>query len=366
MSRPTICLSMIVRDEAHVIKRCLDSVLPFIDHATVHDTGSIDDTCVRTRAILTDANIGFEVHHDPWIDFGHNRTLALQAAARSGCDYTLVIDADEALVVDDASVLEGLQHDAYRVEMRFPGISYPRVNLMRSARNFRYVGRIHEYATADPRPAEFMLDPSKIHMWTDGDGARGRSGTKLARDVAIMQQWVVDEPDNPRAWFYLAQGFETVNRLNEALAAYTKRSMMGDYAAEVWFCHYRMGRLCDIAGNWPGAQLHYLDAYQHSPHRAEPLFWLGVAHANRQQDAIACLYLDRATVLEKPTSDLFVEDAVYTFMAPMQYCICLFNTGEKEEASLLARELLKHNRIPEDRRPVVEAIAGMEKEAVAP
>lgn len=365
MSRPTICLAMIVRDEAHIIKRCLTSVLPYIDHWIVSDTGSVDNTCVVTRAFMADAGIPGKVIHRPWIDFGHNRTIALQAAARSGCDYTLVIDADEVLVVDDASVLEGLQHDAYRVEMRFPGISYPRVNLMRSARNFRYVGRIHEYATADPHPVEFMLDPSKIHMWTDGDGARGRSGTKQARDVAIMQQWVVDEPDNPRAWFYLAQGFETVNRLNEALAAYTKRSMMGDYAAEVWFCHYRMGRLCDIAGNWPGAQLHYLDAYQHSPHRAEPLFWLGVAHHNRQQDNIALLYLEQATLLDKPVSDLFVEPAIYHHLAHMQYAICLYNTGKHGEAQDMARELLKHERVPDAQRPVIEAIAGI-KEAVAP
>ena len=40
----SICLSMIVRDEAQVIRRCLDSVRPFIAHWAVVDTGSVDGT----------------------------------------------------------------------------------------------------------------------------------------------------------------------------------------------------------------------------------------------------------------------------------------------------------------------------------
>jgi glycosyltransferase involved in cell wall biosynthesis len=141
--KPTICLSMIVRDEAHIIKRCLASVAPWIDHFIICDTGSVDDTCVVARSFMKDAHIPGKVLHDVWHDFGHNRTLALQAAAKTGCEYILVIDADEELVVEDPTVFTTLREDAYRVEMRFPNISYPRVNLMRAARDFRYVGVIH-------------------------------------------------------------------------------------------------------------------------------------------------------------------------------------------------------------------------------
>src|ERR1019366_10063119 len=117
----------------------------------------------------------------------------MQAAAKTGCDYTLVIDADETLVVGDPLVFASLSEDAYRVMMEFPGMSYPRVNLMRSALDWRYVSPIHEYATTIPPVPEILLDPAKIHMWTDGQGARGKSADKVARDLATMQQWVVDE-----------------------------------------------------------------------------------------------------------------------------------------------------------------------------
>ena len=40
----TINLCMIVKDEAHVIERCFDSVRPLIDEILIVDTGSTDDT----------------------------------------------------------------------------------------------------------------------------------------------------------------------------------------------------------------------------------------------------------------------------------------------------------------------------------
>ena len=46
----TICLNMIVRNEAPVIRRCLDSVMPIIDSWVIVDTGSTDGTQTSSRA----------------------------------------------------------------------------------------------------------------------------------------------------------------------------------------------------------------------------------------------------------------------------------------------------------------------------
>ena len=361
---PTICLAMIVRDEAHIIRRCLDSVAPYIDHAIICDTGSIDNTCIVARAYLRDHQVKGEVLHHPWENFAHNRTLAMQAAAKTGCDYTLVIDADETLIVGDPLVFSTLSEGAYRVMMEFPGMSYPRVNIMRSGLDWRYVSPIHEYATTVPPVPEILLNPTKVHMWTDGAGARGRSGDKMAKDLVTMQQWVVDEPNSPRAWFYLAQAYEANNRLGEAIAAYTKRVSLGDYVEEVFYSHYRMAKLCDLLGNWPGAQLHYLDAYLCQPHRGEALYWLAIGHQNRQQDHAALLYLEAVSTLDKPTGALFVEDAVYDYLRWIVYCAALYNTGEKDDAQALAARVLANGKVPADQRAVLERIATVE--AIAP
>ena len=46
----TVCLNMIVKNEAHFIRRCFDSVRSFVDRWAIVDTGSTDGAytlCVR-------------------------------------------------------------------------------------------------------------------------------------------------------------------------------------------------------------------------------------------------------------------------------------------------------------------------------
>src|ERR1700684_4676552 len=106
----TICLSMIVKNEAPVIRRCLDSVRPIIDHWVIVDTGSADGTQDIIREVLKD--LPGELHERPWRDFAHNRSEALSLARPHG-DYSLIIDADDALELPTAFQLAELTEDSY-------------------------------------------------------------------------------------------------------------------------------------------------------------------------------------------------------------------------------------------------------------
>jgi glycosyltransferase involved in cell wall biosynthesis len=50
----SLCLNMIVKNEAHVIRRCLDSVRRFISHWVIVDTGSSDGTQAVIRQHFAD------------------------------------------------------------------------------------------------------------------------------------------------------------------------------------------------------------------------------------------------------------------------------------------------------------------------
>ena len=95
MKKNSICLSMIVKNEATVIRRCLDSVKPFITHWVIVDTGSTDGTQDIIREYMAD--LPGTLYEREWQDFAHNRSEAL-ALSRPLADYSLVIDADDALV----------------------------------------------------------------------------------------------------------------------------------------------------------------------------------------------------------------------------------------------------------------------------
>jgi tetratricopeptide (TPR) repeat protein len=87
--KPTVELSMIVKNGAPVLGRCLSSVSPFVDRILVGDTGSTDESAAIARGF------GAEVIEIPWEqDFSRARNRLL---AMGKCDWILVMDADEML-----------------------------------------------------------------------------------------------------------------------------------------------------------------------------------------------------------------------------------------------------------------------------
>jgi tetratricopeptide (TPR) repeat protein len=97
MARPTLELSMIVKDGGASLDRCLASVAGLVDRIVIGDTGSTDETASVAR------QHGAEVFPVTWTeDFAAARNQVL-AAAR--CDWILILDADEMLDRPQAAAL---------------------------------------------------------------------------------------------------------------------------------------------------------------------------------------------------------------------------------------------------------------------
>ncbi len=146
----TIGLCMIVKNEAHVIQRCLQSVLPLIDYCLIVDTGSTDATPSLIEQFLREQQLAGEVISEPWQDFAFNRSLALaKLRAHSDIDYALMIDADEVLVFADAfdaqTFKARLNADVYDVPTHYGHMHYSRPQLCSNRLPFVYKGVLHEY-----------------------------------------------------------------------------------------------------------------------------------------------------------------------------------------------------------------------------
>ena len=142
----TICLSMIVKNEARVIRRCLDSVRDIIDYWVIVDTGSTDGTQDIIRAHFQD--VPGELVERPWRDFAQNRSEAL-ALARPRGDYTFIIDADDALELQAGFQLPRLSADSYQIDIQDTNIRYQRTQFVSNALAWRYAGVLHEYLTCE-------------------------------------------------------------------------------------------------------------------------------------------------------------------------------------------------------------------------
>jgi tetratricopeptide (TPR) repeat protein len=346
--RTTVCLCMIVKNEARVIRRCLDSVRPFLSYWVIVDTGSVDGTQEIIREHLKD--VPGELHERPFVDFGHNRTEAL-ALARGKAPYILVIDADEVLEHAPGFALPRLDEDTYQLLTRYSGSSYYRTQLLRGDLAFRYVGVLHEHVTSDEAKTEGRLEGLVNVPRTDG--ARSRDPRKYERDAEILERALETEPDNARYVFYLAQSFRDAGLLERAIATYERRVAIGGWAEEVWYSMYQIGVLLERLGRFEEALRACLRAYQYRPTRAEPLCALARFHRERGEHAVAHLFASPIARAKRPGDILFIEDDVYAWRALDEYSVATYYVGDHERALSAIDELLGSPLLPESERPRV-------------
>lgn len=341
---------MIVKNEAHVIRRCLDSVRPYISTWVIVDTGSTDGTQDLVRAHLAD--IPGRLVERPWRDFGTNRSEAI-ALARGNADYILVMDADHVFAAPPGYRFETLDADAYYITHRYTGVEYGIAVLLADRIAWRYEGVLHEYVTADVAHRIVPLTGPWIDVFHEG--ARSRDPQTYARDAAVLEAALAREPGNTRYAFYLAQSLKDAGELSRALAAFRARATMGGWDEEAWQARYQAAVLVERLG-LPAAEVEraYLEAFNARPSRAETLVQLARWHRTRQEWPLALLFARAAAATARPPDQLFVEDAAYTWRALDELAVAAWHAGARDEGRRAAERLVAERCFPETERERIE------------
>ena len=302
--KPEICLTMIVRNESKIIERCLRSAKPFITSWAISDTGSTDDTVDIIKRVLS--HIPGICTRVGWRDFAYNRTLAFDLAKiqTKGQGYCLLLDADHEL---QGTVPELLSLDYYMINQESNGMIYPNIRLIKTSLDWKCIGVTHEFWAGGVSGEH--LNTLKIIDHEDG----GTRSEKWVRDEALLRQGLVDEPNNERYVFYLAQTIES-SKKSEAIGLYNKRSVMGGYHEEAWMASYRSAMLRDD-------ELAMQKCWELASHRAEPLYWLANKYRIQGRNNLAMLYAQKAKSIPIPSNALFTEKNAY-------------NIGPDEEISI--------------------------------
>lgn len=337
---------MIVKNEAPVIRRCLQSLRPLIDAWIVVDTGSSDGTQALVRETLRD--LPGELHERPWVDFATNRSEALELARPLG-EYLFVIDADETLQWPENFEWPELTADAYSLSMRFGDTTYHRPCLLRAALGWRYRGVLHEYVECDSEFRGAHLDGPSVLV--RAEGARSRNPRKFYDDAQVLQRALDREPDNARYRFYLAQSYRDAGESALAIEHYRKRVAMGGWYEEVWYASLQIAVLLERTVAPPADVAHaYLSAYGLRPTRAEPLVELARFHRLRGEHALALLYARPAAYMACPDDRLFIDAAVYAWRALDEFAVAAWWTDARKDGAEAMRRLLREARYPDAER----------------
>lgn len=347
-SGQTICLCMIVKNEALVIRRCLDSVRPVIDHWVIVDTGSTDGT----QDIIREALVGLpgELVERPWRDFAANRSEALALARPHGV-YSLVIDADDALELDAGFQMPALDADSYMIEIKDTAVSYRRMQLFNNRLPWCYRGVLHEFPACEGSGAAGYLP---LVMRRNHDGARRRDAQTYTRDAALLEAALATETDafmRSRYMFYLGQSYRDCGATEKAAAAYLQRAEMGFWAQEVFVALYKAGQLREALGApFDEVLAIYERASAAAADRAEALHAAARLCRNAGRNAQGYEIAKRGLTLSVPAEGLFVEGWIYDYGLLDEYAVNAYWAGRYQDCLDASLRILACKTLPEAMR----------------
>ena len=346
----TVCLNMIVKDEAHIIRRTLEMLLTKFrfDHWVICDTGSTD----ATREIIQDffsqphVNIAGELYCDEWVNFAHNRTLALNRAYGK-TDLLLVFDADDD--IHGAITLPStVTHDEYHLKFGAPnagGISYTRTLLINNRKRFQYQSVVHEYIHClEPSPHEHLrvcvLD-GDYFVVSGRSGSRNRDPDKYLKDALLLEAAHADavtrgDPLHKRYAFYCANSYRDCGRHEDAIRWYKVTLSQDNWAQEKYVSCLYIYNCYETLGQKEHGFFYLVKALHYDLERVECLYPLIVHYCCENANDVAYAYYrivqphyERTLQSNLSQSKLFLESDKANFFLPYYMIIVADRVGDR-------------------------------------
>lgn len=256
MSRKTICLVCICRNEEKNIYRLIENMAGYIDYAIFVDSESTDDTVNVINTMMGGAGAKWKVvNYTKPFRGDEKRTFAIDQAQAFCCDYILVMDADNTMTdrhIPDV-LWQDLTADAYYITKRMGDIEYPIQCLFKASLDWEYVGVIHDYPqrkggvpyTVESLKGCVIIEPvkdgtgkDKLHYY--GDALKIENEMYINRDLPDLLV--------TRYTFYLAQSYRDAGQYGRAIDTYTARIMQGGFDEEIFYSFYMIAYIKQLQG----------------------------------------------------------------------------------------------------------------------
>lgn len=327
----TTCLCMIVRDEAHVIERCLRSVVNAgIDYWVIADTGSRDLTPKIIETYMASVGIPGELWYDDWRDFSHNRNLVMDRAM-GRADWLVWIDADGTFegTLRDLPAPSETDADAYAIHLTLNGVLSTMLRIFRGTCPRRFEGKLHEHVDVKGLNLEFYPSLKDVSY---PDGARSKNPTKWLDDAAVLETM----PRTYRTLVHLAHSYREAGAFEDARAAYIEAAAEEAEPEQVWIAKYYAARVGGALGLDVEREL--LECFNERPKRAEPLYELARLYRSQERWGLALMVSSFGMSLSEPRHECFsVDTKAYRWGLRSEFVVAAGQLG----ATRAAREVLE-------------------------
>ena len=347
LNKSTICLNMIVKNEAHLIEKTLQNLCDKIDlsYWVICDTGSTDDTTSIIQDFFDKKGIPGELYKDPWIDFGYNRTLAIQGATGKA-EYILIFDADDELIGDIQ--LNSLSKDMYSFKFG-PGVTYYRPLLVKSGIDWKWFGVLHEFlGTKSGTVTTSENLEGDYYVISGRTGGRSLDPEKYKKDAKVLSDAYLAEESNDgplkaRYAFYAAQSYKDSSQPELALEWYIKRTELGSWYEEIYESYLAAGCIAFQLGKDDLGISLLLKGQDIHADRSECYYHLANYYRTKGNHRLAYTFATLAAQIPKPKSGLFVNYDVYDYLIDFEIGIASWYVGKMEDGKNACLRVIQKN-----------------------
>ena len=355
MGKKTICLTMIVKNEAHIIADTLNHLWNYIqfDYWVISDTGSTDQTKEIIKEFFAEKGVPGELQEEPWRDFGYNRTKAFEGAYGKA-DYAFVWDADDE-ISGNFKMPADLTADSYKFLFgNAEGMRYSRGQLFSMKKRWCYKGVLHEYADC-LEPAGPMVDVPGDYFFVSGRrGDRSKDPNKYLNDALVLEKaaekaLAEKDPLYNRYIFYCAQSYNSCNMKEKAIEFYKKGLTLPLWIQEKYVSCLEIYDKYEELGT-PVEGLYYLvEAFKYDMTRLECVYRLIKHYCIHGPSEVAYAYY---TIVQdfyenhydgsKLGDKLFAKKGEYDFFLPYYMVIVAERTKHLDTCAKMYEAIFKH------------------------
>lgn len=311
---------MIMKDEAQVILRALNSVYPILDYYTVVDTGSSDNSKQIVKDFFDSKNITGQILDHPFVNFEDARNFALNAA-KDKADFSFTLDADNIVRLAPEFNVETLRNelsatDIGIVKVNISGIVYGQQAFWRNTKPFRYFGATHEVLLCDAPATTKDISNLSVTLYSDGK-SWGDLKQKFNRNVEMLSDYIEKNGLEPRHVFYLAESYKDAGEPEKAIEWYQKRLQISNgfyeelYWSQLMIAGLKWGLGCSVAE----VADEYMKCGELDELRAEHLYFLKIMYEKNCRPQSANKISELLLKYKNPYPSRML------FLNPKAYCI---------------------------------------------
>jgi GR25 family glycosyltransferase involved in LPS biosynthesis len=308
----SICLNMIVKNESHIIEKTLNNLCNYFNFSywVICDTGSTDDTVNIINNFFKEKNIKGELIKNVWVDFGYNRTIALQKAYNK-TDYLLIFDADD-FINGKLFIPKRLSFNVYNLKFG-KDFCYKRPLLVNNRLKWEFKGVLHEFLSSyNNNFSSQTTIEGDYYIESGRTGNRSLDKDKYLKDAKILEKAYENEKDidmKNRYSFYCAQSYKDCKLYEDSIKWYKKVLESNNWSQEKYYACLMIGDQYQNLGNEREFVKYYSKASSYDIDRIENIVRLVEYYYDQGNHLfVNMLYEKFKNYNKKPSSDkLFLD-----------------------------------------------------------